>query len=88
MELLPGPLAADDPLLAPIAGIDLARYAQLSKAVSHYGLRTQAEVDAYVERAGHTPAAWQEASAGWTSRFRASTALSVLYVEQVGAVVV
>ncbi len=79
---VPGPVADDDPRLAPIAGIDLARYAQLTKAIGHYGLRTQAQVDEYVERAGHTSQAWREAHEGWNARFKADMAISMLYARQ------
>lgn len=83
---LPPPLADDDPILAPIAGIDLGRYAELTRAIGHYGLRTQAEVDDFVTRAGHPPAAWHEAHAGWNARFKSSTSLAVLYAERFRAV--
>ena len=81
MSLVPGPVADDDPLLEPIAGIDLARYAQLTKAIGHYGLRTQAQIDDYVARAGHTPEAWRQAYDGWNQRFRADMGLSMLYAQ-------
>jgi hypothetical protein len=83
---VPGPVADDDPMLEPIAGIDLGRYAQLTKAIGHYGLRTQAQVDDYVARAGHSPEDWRAAYDGWNARFKANVALSMLYAERFHAV--
>ena len=87
MGSMPGPMDPNDPMLAPIAGVDLARYAQLSKAIGHYGLRTQEQIDDYVMRAGHTVADWQQASDGWNARFKANTGLSMLYAQHFSAVV-
>jgi hypothetical protein len=83
---VPGPLDPDDPMLAPIAGIDLARYAQLSKAIGHYGLRTQEQIDDDMTRAGHTPEAWQQAYDGWNARFKANMNLSMLYAQRFNSV--
>ena len=83
---MPGPVDPNDPMLVPIAGIDLARYAQLSKAIGHYGLRSQEQIDEYMTNAGHTPAAWQEASDGWNARFKTNTGLSMLYAQHFSAV--
>ena len=84
---MPGPVDPNDPMLAPIAGIDLARYAQLSKAIGHYGLRSAEQIDEYMTRAGHTPEAWQEAYDGWNARFKANMSLSMLYAQHFNAVV-
>ena len=83
---MPGPVDPNDPMLAPIAGIDLARYAQLSKAIGHYGLRSAEQIDEYMTRAGHTPEAWQEAFDGWNARFKANMSLSMLYAQHFNAV--
>lgn len=83
---MPGPVDPNDPMLAPIAGIDLARYAQLSKAIGHYGLRSQEQIDDYMTRAGHTPEAWQEAYDGWNARFKANMSLSMLYAQHFNSV--
>ena len=84
---MPAPIDPNDPMLAPIAGVDLARYAQVSKAIAHYGLRTQDQIDEYLTRAGHTPADWQAASDGWNARFKTNTGLSMMYAQHYGAVV-
>ena len=83
---LPAPVDPNDPLLAPIAGIDLARYAQVSKAIAHYSLRTQEQIDDYLTRAGHLPTDWQAAADGWNARFKTNTGLSMMYAEHYGAV--
>ena len=84
---MPAPVDPTDPMMAPIAGIDLARYAQVSKAIAHYGLRTQDQIDDYVVRAGHTLDDWQQASDGWNARFKSNTGLSMMYAEHYGAAV-
>jgi hypothetical protein len=84
---MPGPVDPNDPMLAPIAGIDLQRYAQLSKAIGHYGLRSAEQIDEYMTRAGHTPEAWQEAYDGWNARFKANMSLSMLYAQYFNSVV-
>lgn len=80
-ETLPGPLDPDDPVLAPIAGIDLARFAQLTRAIARYGFAGVDDVEAYVQRAGHSAEAWREAHAGWTARFRADMRVALQYAE-------
>lgn len=82
---MPAPIAPDDPILAPIAGIDLQRYAQLSKAVGVHGLKNQEQIDDYMTRAGHTPEAWQQAYDGWNERFKANMSLSTLYAQHFNA---
>ena len=82
---MPAPIAPDDPILAPIAGIDLPRYAQLSKAVGVHGLKNQEQIDDYMTRAGHSPEAWQQAYDGWNERFKANMSLSTLYAQYFNA---
>jgi hypothetical protein len=82
---VPAPIAPDDPILVPIAGIDLQRYAQLSKAVGVHGLKNQEQIDDYMTRAGHTPDAWQQAYDGWNARFKANMSLSTLYAQHFNA---
>jgi len=86
MGAMPGPVDPNDPMLAPIEGIDLARYAQLSKAIGHFGLRSAEQIDEYMTRAGHTPEAWQAAYDGWNARFRQNMSLSMLYAQHFNSV--
>ena len=83
---MPAPVDPDDPMLTPIEGIDLMRYAQLSKAIGHYQLRSQDQIDDYVRSAGHTPEAWQAAYDGWNARFKANMSLSTLYAQYFNSV--
>ena len=84
---MPGPSTPTTRCWPRSRGVDLARYAQLSKAIGHYGMRSQEQIDEYVTRAGHTPEAWQEAFDGWNARFKVNTGLSMLYAQHFSAVV-
>jgi hypothetical protein len=83
---MPGPVDPNDPMLAPIEGIDLMRYAQLSKAIGHFQLRSQEQIDDYMRSAGHTSDAWQSAYDGWNARFKANMSLSTLYAQYFNSV--
>ncbi|MGH9138647.1 MAG: hypothetical protein ACRD0G_16650 [Acidimicrobiales bacterium] len=78
---LPAPTDPNDPALQPIGGVDLARYAQLSKAIGVHGLRSQDQIDQYLVSAGLTPEVWQAAYDGWNERFEANMSLSMLYAQ-------
>jgi hypothetical protein len=83
---VPQQIDPNDPILAPIAGIDLMRYAQLSKAIGHYQLKSQEQIDAYMQSGGHSPEDWQAAYDGWNERFKANMSLSSLYAQYFGSV--
>ena len=83
---VPQQIDPNDPILAPIAGIDLMRYAQLSKAIGHYQLKTQEQIDQYMQSGGHSPEDWQAAYDGWNERFKANMSLSALYAQYFGSV--
>jgi hypothetical protein len=83
---VPQPIDPNDPILAPIAGIDLMRYAQLSKAIGHYQLKSQEQIDQYMQSGGHSPEDWQAAYDGWNERFKANMSLSTLYAQYFGSV--
>lgn len=67
--------AVTDAELAPISGISLERYAQLSRALGEQGL-DGAAVAAFLAGQGHTRLEWQTAAEGWDARMRANAALS------------
>jgi hypothetical protein len=74
--------------LAPISGISLERYAQLSKALGDRG-RNDAAFTAFLAGQGHTRIEWQTAADGWDARMSANGALSTRFAalfEQSGAV--
>jgi hypothetical protein len=60
--------------LAPISGISLERYAQLSKALGARGLEGAA-VAAFLAGQGHTRLEWQTAADGWNARMKTNAAL-------------
>ena len=68
-------LAADDPRLAPIAGVDLASYARVVKA-STAGGEPAALVAAQL---GIDEAAWLAAAAGWPARMTGDMVLARQY---------
>jgi hypothetical protein len=78
-------IAADDPRLAPIAGVDLAMYARISKAASQEGLNADGLV-AKAQSFGITADAWQQAATGWPARMRGDTQLAVHYGNVFGQV--
>lgn len=78
---MPGAIDPNDPILAPINGIDLQRYAQLSKAIGHYQMKTSEQIDQYMQSAGHSPEDWQAAYDGWNERFKQNMSLSTLYAQ-------
>lgn len=78
-------IAADDPRLAPIAGVDLAMYARVSKAASQEGLAADGVV-AKAQSFGIAAEAWQEAATGWPARMRGDTQLAVHYGNLFGQV--
>ena len=83
---VPQPIDPNDPILAPINGIDLMRYAQLLKAIGYYQLKSQEQIDAYMQSGGHSPEDWQPAYDGWNERFKANMSLSSLYAQYFGSV--
>jgi hypothetical protein len=78
---MPGtaPMNPNDPAMAPIEGIDINRYAQLSKAIGHFQLKTSEQIDQYMTSQGVTPEAWQAAYDGWTERMKGNMQLAVQY---------
>jgi hypothetical protein len=63
---------------APISGISLERYAQLSKALGERGLEGAA-VAAFLAAQGHTRIEWETAIHGWNARMEANAALSTRF---------
>ncbi|GAA2364299.1 hypothetical protein [Dactylosporangium salmoneum] len=78
-------IAADDPRLAPIAGVDLVTYARISKAASQEGLNADG-VAARAQSFGVSADAWQEAVTGWPARMRGDTQLAVHFGNVFGQV--
>ncbi|RZS79474.1 hypothetical protein EV189_3828 [Motilibacter rhizosphaerae] len=68
-------LASGDARLAPIAGIDLATYARISKL----SMTTGQPADAVAEQQGFGADAWTAAATGWVARMRGDMGLAVQY---------
>jgi hypothetical protein len=71
-----GPIALDDPRLAPIAGVDITLYARLSKLAAtdrldEAGMRLRAVAF------GISADAWDQANRGWQARMKGDMALAV-----------
>jgi hypothetical protein len=77
-------LADGDARLAPIEGITLQRYAEVSKVAATRGL-DQVGLAEYVRSRGYDPQAWARAAEGWNARFRGDMQLAThfgrLYTE-------
>ncbi|GAA3289703.1 hypothetical protein Dvina_37065 [Dactylosporangium vinaceum] len=80
-----GGIAAGDPRLAPIAGVDLTMYARISKAASQEGLNADGLV-LKAQSYGVSAQAWQEAATGWPARMRGDMQLAVHYGNLFGQV--
>lgn len=74
----PADVAAGDPRLAPIEGVTLERYAQVSKVAATRGL-DQAGLNAYVASLGIDPAVWNRATEGWNARFKGDMRLATQF---------
>jgi hypothetical protein len=69
--------AADDPRIAPVAGVSLVQYAVAAKAI---GWSTDEAFSARVLTAlGLTPEAWKAAMDGWTPRLLDDMPVATLY---------
>jgi hypothetical protein len=62
------PVADDDPIWAPIEGIDLETYSRIAKIGAAQGVTDEAGMAAVAQAEGLDPAAWATAAKGWTDR--------------------
>lgn len=62
------PVDLNDPVWAPIEGIDLDRYAQITAALARQSLAGVEQVEAWVESQGVHPGTWSAVNQGWTQR--------------------
>jgi hypothetical protein len=63
----PAPIADNDPMLAPINGLSIHRYAELAYEMQHLGGDIPATT-AYAESHGVAPGTWQDAATAWSQR--------------------
>lgn len=73
------PVDLDDPLWAPIDGITLDKYAQLTAAMARHDLAASDEAQAWLESQGVKPGTWGGVQAGWVNRMSISAAVRTRY---------
>ena len=64
----------DPAMLAPIAGVDLAAYARVSKGIAAFGYDTS-RLPEVARGLGIAPADWEAASLGWGAHIQADRAV-------------
>jgi hypothetical protein len=79
------PVADDDPIWAPIEGIDLATYAKVAKAGQAAGVTDEAGMAAVAQQQGLDPAAWGAASKGWIERMGQNMAVGQRFRQHLDA---
>lgn len=82
------PVDLDDPIWAPIEGIDLDKYAEISAALARQNLTGVEQVEAWVESQGVKPGTWTTVQQGWVQRMAGNmqvrTRYGVLYSQFTG----
>ncbi len=73
------PVDLNDPMWAPIDGITLDKYAQLTAAMARQDLGTADEAQAWLESQGVKPGTWGEVQTGWVNRMSTSEAVRTRY---------
>ncbi|MGI8332937.1 hypothetical protein ACRYCC_23545 [Actinomadura scrupuli] len=71
-------VAAGDPRLAPVEGVTLERYAQVSKVAATQGL-DQAGLAGYVRSLGIDSVVWTRATETWNARFKGDMQLATQF---------
>ena len=66
----------NDPVLEPIDGVTIERYAELCAAVASAGLKTEDEVDAWAVQQGLAPGGYKRVAEGWNARMGTHRALT------------
>jgi len=69
------PVAANDPIFAPIEGISLEEYARVAKIGSNQGVTDEAGMAAVAAAEGHDAATWNAAAKGWIDRMGQNMAI-------------
>ncbi|MGQ0805417.1 MAG: hypothetical protein ACT4PI_16335 [Actinomycetota bacterium] len=66
----------NDPVLEPIEGVTIERYAELCAAISSAGLKTEDEVDAWAVKQGLQAGGYKRVADGWNARMGTHRALT------------
>ena len=73
------PVDLNDPVWAPIDGITLDKYAQLTAAMARQDLATSEQTQTWLESQGVKPGTWGEVQTGWVNRMSTSEAVRTRY---------
>jgi hypothetical protein len=79
------PVADDDPIWAPIEGIDLPTYARVCKAGQTQGVTDEAGMAAVAQAQGLDPAAFSAAAKGWMDRMGQNMAVGQTFRQHLDA---
>lgn len=66
----------DDPVLEPVEGVTIERYAELCAALAGAGLASEADVDTWAVAQGLEPGSYQRVSEAWNTRMGTHRALT------------
>ncbi len=73
------PVDLNDPVWAPVDGITLDKYAQLTAAMARQDLGTAEEAQAWLESQGVKPGTWGQVQTGWVNRMATNEAVRTRY---------
>lgn len=73
------PADPNDPMMQPIEGITVDKYAEITAGLAKNGVMGLEEVNAYAESLGVKPGTWQEVQNGWVSRMGQSETVRTRY---------
>ena len=73
------PVDLNDPVWAPIDGITLDKYAQLTAAMARQNLGTPDQAEAWLETQGVATGTWAGVNVGWVNRMSANESVRTRY---------
>jgi hypothetical protein len=73
------PVDLNDPIWAPIDGITLDKYAQLTAAMAREDVGTADQAQAWLESHGVKPGTWGQVQTGWVNRMATNEAVRTRY---------
>lgn len=73
------PADPNDPAFAPIQGVSVDKYAEITAGLVKNGIQGIEQVNSYAESMGVPAGAWQEVQNGWVARMGQSMAVRTRY---------
>jgi hypothetical protein len=73
------PVDLNDPMWAPIDGITLDKYAQITAAMARQSLGPPEQAQAWLEAQGVQPGTWGNVQTGWVNRMSTNEAVRTRY---------